>query len=133
MIQKDRKLPSVVARLVPRELKSKEKGVVEAFDVLGAECLVSDQICAGLEEMSRHLKWIGDDFRTDQIDRVEARARSIVMLADQMGLRRVGQVAADVVYCVDTPDRTALAATLSRLIRLLEQALDSAVGPAPAS
>jgi hypothetical protein len=44
-------------------------------------------------------------------------------------LRRVGQVAADVVYCIDGPDETALAATASRLMRLVTQALDHAAGP----
>ena len=51
------------------------------------------------------------------------------MLADQFGLRRVGLVAADVVYCIDGTDKAALAATLSRLMRLVTQALDHAVGP----
>jgi hypothetical protein len=51
------------------------------------------------------------------------------MLADQFGLRRVGQVAADVVYCIDGTDKAALAATLSRLMRLVTQALDHAAGP----
>jgi hypothetical protein len=46
-----------------------------------------------------------------------------------MGLRRVRQVAADVVYCLDEPDEIALAATLSRLMRLMTQALDHAAGP----
>jgi hypothetical protein len=75
------------------------------------------------------LKWLDDDYQSGQLDRLEARARSIVMLADQLGLRRVGQVAADVVYCIDGPDETALAATASRLMRLVTQALDHAAGP----
>jgi hypothetical protein len=86
-------------------------------------------ICDSLEELSRHLKCLDYDYQSGQLDRLEARARSIVMLADQLGLRRVGQVAADVIYCIDGTDKAALAATLSRLMRLVTQALDHAVGP----
>mgnify|MGYP000586728138 CR=1 FL=1 len=91
----------------------------------------SDMICAGLEQLSRHLKWLDDDYQTGQFDRLEARARSIVMLSDQLGLRRVGQVAADVIYCVSGTDEIALSATLSRLLRLMTQALDHAAGTTP--
>jgi len=88
-----------------------------------------DVICLGLEEISRHLKWLDDDYQSGQFDRPEVRLRSIVMLSDQLGLRRVEQVASDVVYCLDGPDEVALASTLSRLMRLMTHALDHAAGP----
>lgn len=118
-----------VARLIPREQQGPDVDCVSPFALAGDSPEQGDLICAGLEELSRHLKWLDDDYQSGQFDRLEARARSIVMLSDQLGLRRVGQVAADVVYCVDGPDEIALAATLSRLMRLVSQALDHAAGP----
>jgi hypothetical protein len=124
--------PRDVARLVPREPFGPDVRALSSHALADDDGDHGDVICSGLEEMSRHLKWLDDDYQSGQFDRLEARARSIVMLADQLGLRRVGQVAADVVYCVDGPDEIALAATLSRLMRLVSQALDHAAGPLPA-
>lgn len=122
----------VIARLVPREPFGPDVRALSPYGMVDDGYNQGDLICAGLEEMSRHLRWLDDDYRSGHMDRLEARARSIVMLADQLGLRRVGQVAADVVYCIDGPDQIALAATLSRLMRLMTQALDHAAGPMPA-
>ncbi len=118
-----------VARLIPQEPFGPDINALSPYGLVDGAFDHSDVICAGLEEMSRHLKWLDDDYQSGQLDRLETRARSIVMLADQLGLRRVGQVAADVVYCIDDPDEVALAATLSRLMRLMTQALDHAAGP----
>lgn len=118
-----------VARLIPQEPFGPDVHALSPYAMVDDDFDHGDVICAGLEELSRHLKWLDDDYQSSQFDRLEARARSIVMLADQLGLRRVGQVAADVVYCIDDPDEVALAATLSRLMRLMTQALDHAAGP----
>lgn len=129
---KQQKYPNVansVARLVPQESFGPDVRALSPLAMVDDEFDQSDVICAGLEEMSRHLKWLDDDYQSGRFDRLETRARSIVVLADQLGLRRVGQVAADVVYCIDDPNEVALAATLSRLMRLMTQALDHAAGP----
>ena len=86
---------SAVAQLVPREPFGQDVRALSPFGMDGEDFDHSDVICAGLEEMSRHLRWLDDDYRSGRFDRLEARARSIVLLADQLGLRRVGQVAAD--------------------------------------
>lgn len=120
---------NAVARLVPREQFGADVEALSPFALMGDDFSRSDDICAGLEDLSRHLRWLDDDYQMGRMDRLEARARNIVVLADQLGLRRVGQVAADVAYCVDAPNEAALAATLSRLMRLMTQALDHAAGP----
>lgn len=119
----------VIAQLIPKESFGQDVRTLSPFGMDGDEFDHSDVICAGLEELSRHLRWLDDDYQSGQFDRLETRARSIVLLADQLGLRRMGQVAADVVYCIDDPDEVALTATLSRLMRLMTQALDHAAGP----
>jgi len=129
MEQQTRNSSGAVARLIPQEPSGPDVQALSPFGMINEKFDQSDIICIGLEELARHLKWIDDDYRSNQFDRLEARARSIVMLSDQLGLRRVGRVAADVVYCIDDPDEVALAATLSRLMRLMTQALDHAAGP----
>jgi hypothetical protein len=118
-----------IARLVPLESFGPDVRALSPYALADDDVDHGDVICSGLEELSRHLKWLDDDYQSCQFERLEARARSIVMLADQLGLRRVGQVAADVVYCLDGPDEVALASTLSRLMRLITQVLDHAAGP----
>jgi len=118
-----------IARLVPREPFGSDLRALSPLNMRDDTFEDSDLMCAALEEMSRHLKWLDMDYQMSQFDRLEVRARSVVALADQIGLRQVGQVAADVIYCLDGPDDIALAATLSRLMRLMTQALDHAAGP----
>lgn len=130
MEQQQTRIPSdAIARLVPQESSGPDVHALSPMSANEGGFDQSDIICARLEELSRHLRWLDDDYQSAQLDRLEERARSVVMLADQLGLRRVGQVAADVVYCIDDPDEVALAATLSRLMRLITQALDHAAGP----
>jgi len=118
-----------VARLVPHESFGQETSDLSPFEMTDNDWGQGDAICSGLEELSRHLKWLDEEYQLANFDGLEIRARNIVMLADQLGLRRIGQVAADVVYCLDGPDEVALASTLSRLMRLMTQALDYAAGP----
>lgn len=127
--QEQLRAPRGISHLIPREPFGPEVRALSPFALVEDDFDHGDLICANLEEMSRHLKRIDDDYRSGQFDRLEERARSIVSLSDQMGLRRIGQVAADVVYCIDHADDAALAATVSRLMRLMTQALDHAAGP----
>lgn len=120
---------NAIARLVPREPFGPDVRALSPYSQVDDDFDQSEIVCNSLEELSRHLRRIDDDYQLGDFERVEIRARSIVMLADQLGLRQVGQVAADVVYCLDGPDEVALSATLSRLLRLMTQALDHAAGP----
>jgi len=79
-----------------------------------------------LSELGRHLRRLDDDYRTGENLRLAGRARQVIVLCDQIGLRDVARVAADVARCSLSGDETALGATLARLMRLLSQALDEA-------
>lgn len=118
-----------VMQLKPREQFGADIRASSPFSMAYDDFESSEVLCTGLEEMSRHLRWLEDDYRSERFERLAARARSIVLLGDQLGLRRVGQVAADVVYCIDDPENPALSATLARLMRLMAQALDQAAAP----
>ncbi len=57
--------------------------------------------------------------RTD----LSKRMRRLQRMAEQLGLVSLGQVAADVRFCLDTGDETALAAVWARLVRVAESSL----------
>ncbi len=120
---------ATVMQLQPREPFGAELRGLVPFNASAGDFEVSDFMCSGLEEMSRHIRWLDDDYQTARFERLGARARNVVLLADQLGLRQIGQVAADVLYCLDDPENAALPATLSRLMRLMSQALEQAAGP----
>lgn len=129
MKHRDSGAQASVMQLQPCEQFGADIRALSPFSMAHDDFESSDAVCTGLEEMSRHLRWLEDDYQSARFDRLEARARSIVLLGDQLGLRRVGQVAADVVYCIDDPENAALSATLFRLMRLMSQALEHAADP----
>jgi|GEM_PF-1863100 len=128
MMQRNNFMKSSVKRLEPYEPFGADIRALSFVNLGAGDLEASDAVCSGLEELSRHLRWLDDDYRFERFDRLAARMHNIVVLADQLGLRRVGQVAADVVYCLDDHENPALAATLSRLMRLITQALEHAAG-----
>lgn len=125
----DQRQSSVVSHLIPKEQFGQDIKALSEVGLGAQDINHSDVVCAGLEELSRHLRLLDEDYTSGQLDGLEARARRVVLLSDQLGLRLMGQVAADVVYCIDDPDEVALTATLSRLMRLMAQALNHATGP----
>lgn len=122
------RLPKV-ARLVPQEICRPEIGITSAAGNTKEEIAAGDRMLSALEELSKHVRRLEDDFEAVRLDLVQNRTRRIIALSDQIGLRQVGRVASDVAYCCDGQDEAALAATTSRLVRLLNQAIDQAAGP----
>jgi len=118
-----------IRQLQPKETLQPDASLYAQINLTHVDFKKSDNICLGLEELARHLRQLDEEFQNNQFERLGNRARNVVVLADQLGLRQIGQVAADVTYCVDYPDSAALSATLSRLIRLITNALDSSMQP----
>jgi hypothetical protein len=52
-------------------------------------------------------------------------ARSLIAIADQIGMHRLAQVAGDVTDSIDAHDDVAIAATLSRMLRIGERSLSA--------
>lgn len=97
-------------------------GMVASFNLF----TMGEDAFRGLERLAHHRRALDEAFF--QADRAVLRSlsREIVMLADLLRLRLLGQVAADVMYCVDGGDPVALAATLSRLMGLISAAIEAA-------
>ncbi|WP_010141063.1 hypothetical protein [Oceanicola sp. S124] len=86
---------------------------------VGAE----DVVCRAMEEIAVRLAHTERLYRQDRMAEMRKSARSLVAIADQVGMRALSVVAEDVTRCIDAGDPVALAATLSRLLRVGERSL----------
>lgn len=102
-------------RLDPERLGAlyRQLGDTNALDVL---CRTVEELAVRLSNCERH--WRKQDW-TD----LRKCARSLVAIADQIGMMALARVAGDVAQCVDAGDAVATGATLSRLIRVGERSL----------
>jgi hypothetical protein len=87
------------------------------------EAGAEDVICRALEELAARLSHTERCHREARIDDMRRSARSLIAIAEQIGMQKLAQVAGDVTQCIDRPDQVALAATLARLLRIGERSL----------
>jgi hypothetical protein len=86
---------------------------------VGAENVV----CRALEELAARLSHTERCYREGRSMDLRKSARSLVAISDQIGMQMLSRVAGDVTICADSGDSVALAATLSRLLRIGERSL----------
>ncbi|MWB76500.1 hypothetical protein GLS40_00525 [Pseudooceanicola sp. 216_PA32_1] len=82
-----------------------------------------DVVCRAIEELAVRLSHTERLFRQGKAAEMRKSARSLVAISDQIGMRTLARVAGDVTRCIDAGDGVALAAVLSRLIRIGERSL----------
>lgn len=87
------------------------------------EAGAEDVVCRALEELALRLSHSDQLYRETDWSALRKNTRSLIAIADQVGMRMLSRVAADVTQCIDMGDRTAVAATLSRLLRIGERSL----------
>ena len=88
-----------------------------------ADAGAEDVVCRALEELALRLSHCEGLFRAGQWPELRKNVRSLIAIGEQVGMTALAQVAGDVTICIDRPDPTALAATLSRLLRIGERSL----------
>ena len=76
-----------------------------------------------MEELALRLSHCSRLHTAESFEELRKCARSLIAIADQIGMHVLSRVAADVILSVDMNDRTSIAATLSRLLRIGEQSL----------
>lgn len=75
-------------------------------------------VCRALEEIAVRLTHTERCHHESRLDDMRRSARSLIAIAEQIGMQLLADVARDVTRCIDTGDRIALAATLARLLRI---------------
>ncbi|WP_187429332.1 hypothetical protein ROLI_039740 [Roseobacter fucihabitans] len=87
------------------------------------EAGAEDVVCRAMEELALRLSHCSRLYTADNGAELRKCARSLIAIADQIGMHVLARVAADVITAIDAEDEPALAATLARLIRIGEQSL----------
>lgn len=92
------------------------------FDQLG-ETGAEDIVCRALEELAARLSHAERCYREGRIAEMRKSSRSLIAIADQVGMSLLAGVAGDVTASIDAGDHVALAATFARLLRIGERSL----------
>ncbi|MEO9649564.1 MAG: hypothetical protein ABJ360_14240 [Roseobacter sp.] len=98
-------------------------------DKLGAlyvqlgEAAAEDVVCRAMEELALRMSHCARLHDSGQWDDLRKCARSLIAIAEQIGMLVLARVAEDVLEALDARDVPAIAATLARLLRIGEQSL----------
>ncbi|WP_223421082.1 hypothetical protein [Tateyamaria pelophila] len=82
-----------------------------------------DVVCRAMEELALRMAHCDRLMRSAEYDELRKSARSLIAIAEQIGMDLLARVARDVMDCIDIGDSVALAATLGRLMRAGEGSL----------
>jgi hypothetical protein len=86
---------------------------------VGAE----DVICRAMEELAVRMAHCERLHRQSNWLELRKSARSLVAIADQIGMHMLSRVATDVTMAIDVNNTVAIASTLARLLRIGERSL----------
>lgn len=82
-----------------------------------------DVVCRAMEELAQRMARCDTLYHDSAWQDLRKNTRSLIAIAEQVGMFTLAKVAGDVTNCIDRGDDVALAATLSRLIRTGERSL----------
>ncbi|MEM7520635.1 MAG: hypothetical protein AAF307_06310 [Pseudomonadota bacterium] len=112
-----------VLQIKPVEtIKVDQDRLGELYAELG-EASAEDVVCRAMEELALRLSHCEALFRDGSWATLRKNTRSLIAIADQVGMYALSQVARDVTKCIDCGDTVAVAATLARLLRIGERSL----------
>lgn len=87
------------------------------------EAGAEDIVCRALEELALRLSHCSRLHRARDWTELRKSARSLIAIAEQIGMMVLARVSKDVISSIDAQDGPATAATLARLLRIGEQSL----------
>lgn len=87
------------------------------------EVNAEDVVCRAVEELAVRMARCERFWRISDWQGLRKDVRSLVAIADQIGMIRLSRVALDVTTAIDNNDAVATAATLTRLLRVGERSL----------
>jgi hypothetical protein len=112
-----------VLQIKPMESVSVDQDRLGAlYSQLGAAG-AEDVVCRALEELALRMSHCERLYREGHWDELRKNTRSLIAIADQIGMRALSDVAGDVTACIDQGNGVAVAATLSRLMRVGDRSL----------
>lgn len=76
-----------------------------------------------MEELALRLSHLDRQYQNDELSELRKGTRSLIAIAEQIGMRKLAHIAGDVCHAIDQADEVAIAATLSRLMRVGETSL----------
>ena len=82
-----------------------------------------DMVCRAMEELALRIAQCDRLYRASDFDGLHKASRSLVAIAEQIGMTVMARVARDVADCATSQDPVPLAATLARLMRTGEESL----------
>lgn len=109
-------------------MKLKERVSVDQDQLSGlyatlGDIAADDIVCRAMEELALRLAHCDRLFRNDDLVELRKSSRSLIAIADQIGMVKLSRVANDVTQCIDDGDMIATSATLARLMRIGESSL----------
>ena len=94
----------------------------ELYTQLG-EAGAEDVVCRAIEELAVRLSHCERLWRQADLPNLRKSARSLVAIAEQIGMTAMARIAGDVTAAIDSGDQVATSATLFRLLRVGERSL----------
>ena len=82
-----------------------------------------DMVCRAMEELALRMAQCDRLYRASDFEELRKSSRSLIAIADQIGMTVMARVARDVADCARLRDPVPLAATLARLMRTGEESL----------
>ncbi|MEM6303695.1 MAG: hypothetical protein AAF744_03185 [Pseudomonadota bacterium] len=82
-----------------------------------------DVVCRAMEELALRMSHTERLYSEGDWPALRKNTRSLIAIADQIGMMMLSKVAGDVTECIDAGDPVAVAATLTRLMRIGERSL----------
>jgi len=111
--------------LTPQEPVWLDRDRLKALYEERGEIAAEDIVCRAMEELAVRLSQAEKRHREGKTEDLAHHVRSLVAIAEQIGMDKLARVARDVAHCAEAGDRVGLAATLARLVRLGERSLSA--------
>lgn len=112
-----------VTQIKPKESVYVDQEQITTLYAQLGEASAEDVVCRAMEELALRLSHCDRLYRASAWVDFRKSVKSLIAIADQIGMSAVSSVAGDVTQCIDGKDNVALAATLGRLIRIGEESL----------
>jgi hypothetical protein len=117
---------SKVTNITQLRLSENVKVDHDRLDALYSEmeqAAAEDMVCRAMEELALRMAQCDRFYRASDFDGLCKASRSLIAIADQIGMTVMARVARDVSDCAKSQNPVPLAATLARLMRTGEESL----------